>query len=73
MMRSMYAKRDVIKYYFTLPNQIFDLGLHYIEIAISLLNLSSIPFFEGGIKMKIFVTSDIHGNRRIMDKLNTVL
>ena len=34
MMRSMYAKRDVNKYYFTLPNQIFDLGLHYIEVAI---------------------------------------
>lgn len=34
MMRSMYAKRDVTKYYFTLPNQIFDLGLHYIEVAI---------------------------------------
>ena len=34
MMRSMYAKRDVTKYYFTLPNQTFDLGLHYIEVAI---------------------------------------
>ena len=34
LMRSMYAKRDVTKYYFTLPNQIFDLGLHYIEVAI---------------------------------------
>ena len=34
MKHSMYAKRDVTKYYFTLPNQIFDLGLHYIEVAI---------------------------------------
>ena len=34
MKDSMYAKRDVTKYYFTLPNQIFDLGLHYIEVAI---------------------------------------
>ena len=34
MKYSMYAKRDVTKYYFTLPNQIFDLGLHYIEVAI---------------------------------------
>ena len=34
MKYAMYAKRDVTKYYFTLPNQIFDLGLHYIEVAI---------------------------------------
>lgn len=34
MMCSMYAKRDMAKYYFTLPNQVFDLGLHYIEVAI---------------------------------------
>lgn len=34
MMRGVYAKRDVIRHYFTLPNQIFDLGLHYIEVVI---------------------------------------
>ena len=27
---------------------------------------------EGELQMKIFATSDIHGNRKIMDKLNAV-
>jgi len=34
MKNYLYPKRDVTQYYFTLPNQIFDLGLHHIEIDI---------------------------------------
>ena len=33
-MNNMYGARDTKKYYFTLPNQIFDLGLHPTAISI---------------------------------------
>ena len=34
MLNTPYVKKDTIKNYFPLPNAIFDLGLHYMEINI---------------------------------------
>ena len=34
MLNTPYVKKDTIKNYFPLPNAIFDLGLHHMEINI---------------------------------------
>ena len=34
MLNTPYVKKDAIKNYFPLPNAIFDLGLHHMEINI---------------------------------------
>ena len=34
MLNTPYVKKDTIKNYFPLPNAIFDLGLHHIELSI---------------------------------------
>ena len=34
MLNTPYVKKDAIKNYFPLPNAIFDLGLHHIELSI---------------------------------------
>ena len=34
MLNTSYVKKDAIKNYFPLPNAIFDLGLHHIELSI---------------------------------------
>ena len=34
MLNTPYVKKDTIKNYFPLPNAIFDLGLHHLEINI---------------------------------------
>lgn len=34
MLNSQYTKRDVKKYFFMLPNEVFDLDLHVYELAI---------------------------------------
>lgn len=34
MLNTPYVKKDIIKNYFPLPNAIFDLGLHHIELSI---------------------------------------
>ena len=34
MLNTPYVKKDTIKNYFPLPNAVFDLGLHHMEINI---------------------------------------